>query len=69
MLFRPSQLQFAVSSKNVRNGSNMALINAEVRIPIWSTLSSQSVESDLLEHLQWVGFADVGSAWNGKHPL
>ena len=54
--------------QNVRNGSNMALINAEVRIPIWSTLSSQSVESDLLEHLQWVGFADVGSAWNGKHP-
>jgi hypothetical protein len=54
--------------QNARNGSNMALINAEVRIPIWSTLSSRAANSDLLEHLQCVGFTDVGSAWNGKHP-
>ncbi len=55
-------------TQNTRNGSNMALINAEVRIPFWSTLSSRAAGSDLLEHLQFVGFADLGSAWNGKHP-
>lgn len=53
---------------NARNGSHMALINSEIRIPIWSTLSNKPVESNLMETLQFVGFADVGSAWNGKHP-
>ena len=54
--------------QNARNGSNMALINAEVRIPVWSTISSRPSDSDLLDHLQCVGFFDVGSAWNGQSP-
>lgn len=54
--------------QNARNGSNMALINAEVRIPVWSTISTKPSDSELLNHLQCVGFFDAGSAWNGKHP-
>lgn len=53
---------------NARNGSNMALINTEIRIPVWSTISSRPSDSDVLDHLQCIGFVDVGSAWNGKHP-
>lgn len=53
---------------NARNGSNMALFNTEIRLPIWSSLSKRSVESEFLRDLQCVGFADVGSAWNGRHP-
>ena len=53
---------------NARNGAHMALFNTELRIPIWSSLSKRSVESEFLRDLQCVGFADVGSAWNGAHP-
>ena len=53
---------------NARNGSHMALFNSELRIPIWSTLSSHPIDTELLQTLQFVGFFDVGSAWNGKHP-
>ncbi len=53
---------------NARNGSHMALINSEIRMPIWSSLSRQPSESELLQTLQAVGFLDIGSAWNGKHP-
>lgn len=53
---------------NARNGSHMALFNSELRIPLWSTLSSRPVDTELLQTLQCVGFFDVGSAWNGKHP-
>lgn len=53
---------------NARNGSHMSLINSEIRIPIWSSLSNQPVESDFFNHLQCIGFADMGSAWNGLHP-
>ena len=55
-------------STNARNGSHMAVINAELRVPVWSTITSQSVESDFMQHLQCIGFADIGSAWNGLHP-
>ena len=53
---------------NARNGSHMALFNSELRVPVWSTLSSRSVDTELLQTLQCVGFLDIGSAWNGKHP-
>lgn len=53
---------------NARNGSHMALMNTELRLPIWSSISRQPVESDFLETLQCVGFFDIGSAWNGRHP-
>ena len=53
---------------NARNGSHMALFNTELRLPVWSTLSKQPVESEFLRDLQCIGFADVGSAWNGRHP-
>ena len=53
---------------NARNGSHMALINSEIRMPVWGSLSRQPCESELLQTLQAVGFVDIGSAWNGKHP-
>lgn len=55
-------------SNNARNGSNAFVMNAEVRIPIWSTLFKIPASSDFLRNFQVVGFADIGSAWNGLHP-
>lgn len=53
---------------NARNGSNLALINAELRLPLVTTFTRRPIATDFLRHLQAVGFFDCGSAWNGKHP-
>ena len=50
---------------NVRNGANMMVANAEIRMPIFFNSSGKS---DFLKHLQAVAFADVGAAWTGLHP-
>lgn len=55
-------------SNNARNGTNAFVANAELRIPIWSTLFKLPASSDFLRHLQVVTFADIGSAWTGLHP-
>lgn len=53
---------------NARNGSNLALINAELRLPLVTTFTRRPIATDFLRHLQAVGFFDCGSAWNGLHP-
>jgi hypothetical protein len=54
---------------NIRNGSNFAVINAEVRIPITEYLSRTPPSNVLLRNLQLVGFYDVGTAWQGLSPF
>ncbi len=49
--------------QNSRNGNTFALINAEVRIPVMSTILNKPTNSSILKNLQIVGFLDVGSAW------
>ncbi len=56
-------------NQNARNGNTYALVNAELRFPILSTLLKRPIQSAILKHLQVVGFVDVGSAWEGLLPL
>lgn len=53
---------------NARNGSHMALVNAELRLPVASTFIRKPIKSDFIRHFQVVGFLDCGTAWNGLHP-
>lgn len=53
---------------NARNGSHMALVNVELRLPVISTFVRKPIKSDFVRHLQAVGFFDSGTAWNGLHP-
>ena len=53
---------------NARNGANLALINAELRLPLVTTFTRRPIPTDFLRHLQAVSFLDCGSAWNGPHP-
>jgi WD40 repeat protein len=55
-------------SSNARNGTHAAIINAEIRIPIWSTIFSEPAKTDIVRHFQIVCFTDIGSAWIGVHP-
>jgi len=52
-------------ASNVRNGSNVAVANAELRVPVFFNGTGKS---EFLKNLQVLGFADVGAAWSGLHP-
>ena len=54
--------------QNVRNGNNFAVINSELRWPIVSYLANRPIRNDFLNNLMVIGFADVGTAWNGPNP-
>ncbi|GAB4382510.1 MAG: hypothetical protein Kow0075_14370 [Salibacteraceae bacterium] len=54
--------------QNARNGNNFALINSEIRWPVVRFFSNKPLKSEFLSHFQVVGFADVGTAWNGTSP-
>lgn len=53
---------------NARNGSAYALVNTEVRIPIFRYLMGRYDGSRFLRNLQIVGFFDAGTAWYGASP-
>ncbi len=56
-------------SQNIRNGSNFALVNTEIRWPVIRYLINRPINSDFLNTFQIVGFADYGSAWTGLSPF
>jgi hypothetical protein len=53
---------------NARNGSSFALLNTEVRVPLFRYLINRPIRSDLIQNFQIVGFADAGTAWTGSDP-
>lgn len=54
--------------QNIRNGTNFAVINSEIRWPIFRYLVNRPLKSDFLNNFQIVGFGDMGTAWNGLTP-
>jgi Tol biopolymer transport system component len=55
-------------SQNIRNGSNFALINSEVRWPVVRYFVGHPLRSNFLNSIQVVGFGDAGMAWTGWNP-
>ncbi len=55
--------------QNVRNGSSYMVLNSELRIPIFSYLSTNPLRSEFLKNFQVIGFADLGTAWQGLSPF
>lgn len=55
-------------TQNIRNGTTFAVINNEIRIPIFAYLSNRPVKSDFLKNFMIVPFADIGTAWSGPNP-
>ncbi len=56
-------------SQNIRNGSNFALINSEIRWPIFRYFANHPLGSAFFNNFQIIGFGDIGSAWTGLHPF
>ena len=49
-------------------GQVFFVINSELRFPIFKYFANRPIKSDFFNNFQIVGFADVGSAWNGFNP-
>lgn len=54
--------------QNSRNGNNYAVINTELRVPVFSYLFHTPIRSEVIRNFQCVGFADAGAAWEGLSP-
>jgi len=55
-------------NQNIRNGSSYALINSELRVPIFKYLSKKPVLGNFWRNFQLIGFFDIGTAWQGSSP-
>lgn len=71
-----SEYAFQTTATNLRgyqlqafNGSSYAVINEEIRVPIYNTFFKRPVKSAFLRNFQLVAFADMGVAWRGFLPL
>ena len=56
-------------SQNIRNGNNFAVINSEIRLPVFRYFANHPLSSAFFNDFQVVGFGDIGSAWTGLHPF
>lgn len=54
--------------QNIRNGTSFFVFNSELRFPVFRYFANRPIKSDFLNNFQIVGFADLGSAWNGFNP-
>ena len=54
--------------QNVRNGNSFAVINSELRFPIFKYFFKRPIRSDFIQNFQIIGFGDLGTAWTGNSP-
>lgn len=54
--------------QNGRNGNSFALVNSELRVPLFRYLFNRPLRSDFINNFQVIGFGDIGTAWTGKSP-
>ncbi|MFC2115203.1 hypothetical protein ACFLTU_01920, partial [Bacteroidota bacterium] len=55
-------------TQNIRNGDRFAVANTELRWPVVRYLANHPISNNFLNNFMVVGFADLGTAWNGLHP-
>lgn len=54
--------------QNIRRGTNFAVINSEIRFPVFKYFIKRPIRSKFVRNFQVIAFGDVGSAWNGWNP-
>lgn len=54
--------------QNIRFGNSFAVVNTEIRWPIFRYFSEYPIQSNFLSSFQIVGFGDMGTAWTGANP-
>lgn len=54
-------------NQNAANGNNAAVINSEIRVPVFSSFFNKPINNAFLRNFQIVQFFDLGTAWNGAY--
>jgi hypothetical protein len=54
--------------QNIRNGNNFAVLNSELRFPVFSYLLQRPINSNFIRNFQLIAFGDLGTAWTGWNP-
>ncbi len=54
--------------QNIRNGNSFAVVNSELRFPVFKYFSKKPIKSDFFNNFQIIGFGDIGTAWTGVSP-
>lgn len=55
--------------QNVRSGNTFALFSSELRFPVFKYFFNKPLRYEILNNFQLIGFADIGSAWQGLNPM
>lgn len=55
-------------TQNIRNGNSFAVINSELRLPVFQVFRSRPIKSSFLTNFQVIAFGDIGTAWTGSNP-
>jgi Tol biopolymer transport system component len=55
-------------NQNIRSGNSFAVINNEIRWPIFTYLINRPIRSEFISNFQVVPFFDIGTAWVGPDP-
>jgi hypothetical protein len=55
-------------SQNIRNGNSFAVINSELRWPVFSYLLNRPIKNEFINSFQLIAFGDIGTAWTGRSP-
>lgn len=67
-VYKSLGVQMRGFTQNIRNGNSYALINSEIRFPVFKYFSSLPMKSRFFETFQLVAFTDIGTAWTGPSP-
>lgn len=55
-------------NQNIRNGNSFAVVNTELRFPVFSYLFQNPISSNFIRNFQLTAFGDLGTAWTGWNP-
>lgn len=69
LLFTPYLMPLRGFNYNRLSGEGAFLANLEFRIPVLNYFSKGNITSNFIRNLQFVGFFDIGTAWNGNNPF
>ncbi|MES2795182.1 MAG: hypothetical protein V4683_04405 [Bacteroidota bacterium] len=69
MLFADFVTNMRGFNLNKVSGTNHALINAELRFPIFKYLGANQLNSSFLKNFQATIFTDFGTVWNNRNPF
>ncbi|HJS54718.1 MAG TPA: hypothetical protein VJ765_09250, partial [Chitinophagaceae bacterium] len=65
--FQSLALNLRGFNQNVANGNNAAVLNSEIRLPLFTTLLNKPINNAFIRNFQLVQFFDLGTAWNGAY--